>query len=64
MKSCLYTGTVQHRRHEPVSNVFKYRLFMMYLDLAELPQLFEPYFFWSAKRAAPARFKREPASHA
>ena len=24
MKSCLYTGTVQHRRHEPVSNVFKY----------------------------------------
>ena len=59
MKSCLYTGTVQHRRHEPVSNVFKYRLFMMYLDLAELPQVFEPYLFWSATRAAPARFRRE-----
>ena len=59
MKSCLYTGTVQHRRHEPVSNVFKYRLFMLYLDLAELPQLFEPYLFWSTKRAALARFRRE-----
>src|SRR3954471_17531971 len=59
VKSCLYTGTVQHRRHVPVSNAFKYRLFMMYLDLAELPQVFEPYLFWSAKRAAPARFKRE-----
>jgi DUF1365 family protein len=59
VKSCLYTGTIQHRRHVPVSNAFKYRLFMMYLDLAELPQVFEPYLFWSAKRAAPARFKRE-----
>jgi len=58
VKSCLYTGSVQHRRHEPVSNVFKYRLFMLYLDLAELPQVFEPYLFWSAKRAAPARFER------
>jgi DUF1365 family protein len=59
VESCLYTGTVQHRRREPVSNAFRYRLFMMYLDLAELPQLFEPYLFWSAKRAAPARFRRE-----
>lgn len=59
MKSCLYTGTVQHRRHEPVSNTFKYRLFMVYMDLAELPQLFEPFLFWSTRRAAPARFRRE-----
>jgi DUF1365 family protein len=59
VKSCLYTGTVQHRRREPVGNEFKYRLFMMYLDLAELPQVFEPYLFWSSKRAALARFDRE-----
>ena len=59
VKSCLYTGTVQHRRHEPVRNVFKYRLFMMYLDLAEIQQVFEPFLFWSATRAAPARFDRE-----
>jgi DUF1365 family protein len=59
VNSCLYTGFVRHRRREPVSNEFKYRLFMMYLDLAELPQLFQPYLFWSATRAAPACFKRE-----
>jgi uncharacterized protein len=59
MHSALYTGTVQHRRREPVINAFRYRLFMLYLDLAELPQLFEPYRFWSATRAAPARFMRE-----
>jgi uncharacterized protein len=50
---------VRHRRHEPSDNRFQYRLFMMYLDLAELPQVFEPYLLWSAKRAAPARFRRE-----
>jgi DUF1365 family protein len=59
LHSCLYTGTVRHRRYEPADNRFKYRLFMMYLDLAELPRVFEPYFFWSTKRAAPARFRRE-----
>lgn len=46
-----------------MGNWFNYRLFMMYLDLAELPRLFEPYLFWSAKRAAPARFKREDYLH-
>jgi uncharacterized protein len=59
LHSCLYVGSVRHRRHEPAGNRFNYRLFMMYLDLAELPQVFEPYLFWSAKRAAPARFRRE-----
>jgi uncharacterized protein len=59
LHSCLYTGTVRHRRHEPVDNRFNYRLFMMYLDLAELPRVFEPYWFWSAKRAAPAWFRRD-----
>jgi uncharacterized protein len=59
LQSCLYVGSVRHRRHEPADNRFRYKLFMMYLDLAELPKLFEPYFFWSAKRAAPASFRRE-----
>jgi DUF1365 family protein len=31
---------------------------MMYLDLAELPQIFAPYWLWSARRPAPARFRR------
>jgi DUF1365 family protein len=58
MHSCLYTGWVRHRRFEPTENRFRYRLFMSYLDLAELPQLFDRYLFWSARRAAPAWFRR------
>jgi DUF1365 family protein len=33
-------------------------MFMMYLDLAELPQLFRGRWFWSARRTALARFRR------
>lgn len=31
---------------------------MMYLDLAELPAVFDPYWLWSARRPAPAWFRR------
>jgi DUF1365 family protein len=31
----------------------------MYLDLGELPDVLDPYPLWSARRAAPARFRRE-----
>jgi DUF1365 family protein len=31
---------------------------MAYLDLAELPEVFDRFWFWSARRAAPAWFKR------
>lgn len=58
MHSCLYQGSVQHRRFEPAPHEFRYGLFMLYLDLAELPQVFDGYWCWSAKRAALARFKR------
>jgi len=33
-------------------------MFMMYLDLEELPHLFRGRWFWSTKRTAPARFRR------
>jgi uncharacterized protein len=58
MESCLYHGTVRHRRFEPTDNRFAYRTFMAYLDLAEVPHLFDRYLFWSARRAAPAWFRR------
>ena len=35
--SAVYEGWVRHRRFEPVEHAFRYRLFLMYLDLAELP---------------------------
>lgn len=56
--SAIYEGWVRHRRFEPVEHSFRYRLFLMYLDLEELPGTLDPYPLWSARRAAPARFRR------
>lgn len=58
LKSCIYTGTLRHRRFAPVENAFAYSLFMMYLDLEELPNLFKGRWLWSARRPAPAWFRR------
>jgi DUF1365 family protein len=59
VKSALYTGWIRHRRFGPARNEFRYRLFMSYIDLAELPGLFDRRWLWSARRPALARFKRE-----
>lgn len=56
--SALYVGWVQHRRLAPVRHAFRFPLFMAYLDLAELPQVFQGRWLWSARRPAPARFRR------
>jgi DUF1365 family protein len=58
MKSSIFCGRVRHRRTTPVPHGFSYRMFMMYLDLAELPQLFRGRWFWSVRRTALARFRR------
>lgn len=58
MKSCIFEGRVKHTRTAPVSHRFSYRVYMMYLDLDELPSLFEKHWFWSASRPALARFRR------
>lgn len=39
MHSCIYEGTVRHRRFGPVNHQFQYRLFMLYLELGELDEL-------------------------
>jgi uncharacterized protein len=56
--SAVYEGWIRHRRFEPVEHSFRYRLFLMYLDLEELPSALDPYPLFSARRAAPARFRR------
>lgn len=58
MRSALYHGSVRHRRAGPVPHAFRYRLFMVYLDLAELPGLFDRFWLWSARRPAPAWWRR------
>ncbi len=59
MQSCIYEGRVRHTRTQPTLHRFSYRLFMMYLDLDELPTLFKKRWLWSARRPAIARFRRE-----
>lgn len=58
MKSALYTGWIRHRRFGPARNAFRYPLFMCWLDLAELPGVFDGRWFWSARRPAPVWFRR------
>ena len=56
--SAVYEGWVRHRRFEPVDHSFRYRFFLTYLDLDELPGILDPYPLYSARRRAPARFRR------
>jgi DUF1365 family protein len=56
--SAVYEGWIRHRRFEPVEHSFRYPLFLMYLDLDELPEVLDPYPLFSARRAAPAHFCR------
>jgi uncharacterized protein len=56
--SCIYEGHVRHRRFQPVVNQFRYRIFFMYLDLAELPTLFDGRLLWSVDKMNLAYFRR------
>jgi DUF1365 family protein len=58
MNSCLYVGTLRHRRHAPRPHAFRYDLFMAYLDLAALDEVFRGRWLWSTQRPALAWFRR------
>jgi DUF1365 family protein len=58
MNSALYTGWVSHRRRAPRVHAFRYPLFMVLLDLAELPTLFRGRWLWGVERRALASFRR------
>ena len=58
MHSRIYKGWIRHRRLAPRRHRFRYRMFMLYIDLSELPSLFDGTPFWSARRPALAWFKR------
>lgn len=59
MHSCVYVGQVKHRRYAPREHAFAYSLFMMYLDLDELDEVFRGRWLWSTRRRALAAFHRE-----
>ena len=58
MQSGIYEGMVRHRRFEPIRHEFRVSLFMIYLDLAELPDVFRGRWLWSVERSNVAVFRR------
>jgi DUF1365 family protein len=58
MNSCLYEGTIRHRRFKPVFNAFEYRVFFCLLDLSELDRVFAAHPLWSANKVNAAYLRR------
>ena len=58
MQSRLYEGWIQHRRRTPAAHAFRYPLFMAYLDLSEIDEVFDGRWLASSTRPAMARFDR------
>jgi uncharacterized protein len=58
LHSAVYEGVVRHRRHLPRAHSFQYRMAQLYLDLDEVPQVFDGRWLWSAERRNLAEFRR------
>jgi hypothetical protein len=48
--SALFEGRLRHRRHEPRERAFSYAVQLLYLDLDELPSVFDGRLLWSVER--------------
>lgn len=59
LASGIYTGSLQHCRYFPKHHFFQYQVFMMYLDLDELGEVFKRSWLWSCKRFALAWLRRK-----
>lgn len=59
LRSCIYRGRVRHVRTGPRPHEFSYSLFLVMLDLDELPFVFRGKWLWSAGRPNVASFRRE-----
>lgn len=58
LASAIYGGWVRHRRSAPHAHAFRYRMFMLYLDLGELERVFSRRWLWSLERPNLASFRR------
>jgi len=58
LHSAIFEGTVHHQRTLPTTHAFGAALFMLYLDLDELPQVFALSRLWRLESPAPASFHR------
>ncbi len=59
LHSALYEGTLAHARRGVGAHAFSYQVAMAWLALEELPGALDAHPLWSARRAAPVRFRRE-----
>jgi DUF1365 family protein len=58
LNSAIYSGQVRHRRFSPKKHSFIYNVFMVYLDLQELDDVFVQSRWWSKERLNIAQFRR------
>lgn len=56
--SAIYIGTIRHRRFTPVNHSLKFPLFMMYLDIDELPRILKKFWYFSFGKFNVASFNR------
>ena len=56
--SAIYEGHVRHRRFTEPEHEFRYRVFMVCLDLDDGHDAFAGSLLWSARRRSPVRFRR------
>ena len=59
MQSSIFSGQVSHARKTPLKHAFRYGVYMAFLDLDELDQVFKGRWFWSTRRMALVRFRRK-----
>ncbi len=58
LNSAIYEGSVRHRRFATVEREFNYRVFMVYLDLAEINEVMSLHPLWSTRPRSPVSFRR------
>lgn len=59
LNSAIYQGELYHRRFQFKAHQFKYKVFMLYLDLDELDEVFSKSILWSCTKPAIAWMKKE-----
>lgn len=58
LASAIYTGHIRHRRYTPKHHAFTMPIWMLYLDLSELGEVFSASRWWSCREFAPVRYHR------
>jgi len=59
LKSCIYRGSIFHKRFRPVEHSFNYTLDYIYLNLKEVESVFSFSRFWSANKPNCVNFRRQ-----